>query len=59
MAAQNIFNKADVIYKVTQDVDLGATNLILRPGSIVDYQGGKLLNGSVNITDKSVTIMMR
>lgn len=56
MAAQNIFNKADVIYKVTQDVDLGATNLILRPGSIVDYQGGKLLNGSVNITDKSVTI---
>lgn len=56
MAIQDKFNRANVIYKITKDIDLGATNLVLKPGSIVDYQGGKLLNGSVNITDKSVTI---
>lgn len=56
MAIQDKFNRSNVIYKITKDIDLGATNLVLKPGSIVDYQGGKLLNGSVNITDKSVTI---
>lgn len=45
--AQNKFNKPNVIYKITRDIDLGNGTLIIPSGCTLDFQGGSFSNGTI------------
>lgn len=47
MAIQDKFNKANVIYKITKDIDLGGETLTIPEGCTLDFQGGSFSNGIV------------
>lgn len=47
MAIQDKFNKANTIYKITKDIDLGGANLTIPAGCTLDFQGGSIKNGSI------------
>lgn len=52
MAIQDKFNRANVIYKITKDIDLGGETLTIPEGCTLDFQGGSFSNGTIvgNIT---------
>ena len=45
--AQNKFNKPNVIYKITKDIDLGNGILTIPEGCVLDFQGGSVSNGEL------------
>lgn len=47
MAIQDKFNKPNVIYKITKDIDLEGGTLTIPEGCTLDFQGGSLANGTV------------
>lgn len=47
MAIQDKFNKPNVIYKITKDIDLEGTTLTIPAECTLDFQGGSLNNGVV------------
>lgn len=47
MALQDRFNKANTIYKITKDLDLGGGTLTIPAGCTLDFQGGSFYNGLV------------
>lgn len=47
MAIQDKFNKANTIYKITKDIDLGATTLTIPANCTLDFQGGSFSNGNL------------
>lgn len=47
MAIQDKFNRANVIYKITKDIDLKGETLTIPEGCTLDFQGGSLSNGTV------------
>ncbi|MBR5573728.1 MAG: hypothetical protein IKW35_04455 [Paludibacteraceae bacterium] len=47
MAIQDKFNRANVIYKITKDIDLGGETLTIPEGCTLDFQGGSFSNGSI------------
>lgn len=53
MAIQDKFNKPNVIYKITKDIDLGGETLTIPEGCTLDFQGGSFSNGTIvgNNTD--------
>lgn len=51
MAIQDKFNRSNVIYKITKDIDLGGETLTIPEGCTLDFQGGSFLNGTLNFTD--------
>lgn len=56
MAIQDKFNKPNVIYKITKDIDLDGGTLTIPEGCTLDFQGGLLTNGTIilqNTTLKS------
>lgn len=50
MAIQDKFNRANVIYKITKDIDLGGETLTIPEGCTLDFQGGSLNNGTIVLT---------
>lgn len=46
-AAQNMFNKTDVIYKITKDINLYGKALTIPANCILDFQGGKFIDGYI------------
>lgn len=44
-AQQSKFNKSNVIYKITKDIDLGNAVLTIPAGCTLDFQGGSINNG--------------
>lgn len=52
--AQNKFNKPNVIYKITRDIDLGNGILTIPEGCVLDFQGGKIINGTIILTDTKI-----
>lgn len=44
---QNRFNKPNMIYKITKDIDLGNGILTIPTGCTLDFQGGSFSNGTV------------
>lgn len=47
-AIQNRFNKANVIYKITNDINLNGGTLTIPAGCTLDFQGGSFSNGMLN-----------
>lgn len=47
MAIQDKFNKPNVIYKITKDIDLGGETLTIPEGCTIDFQGGSFSNGTI------------
>jgi hypothetical protein len=45
-AIQNRFNKANVIYKITKDINLNGGTLTIPAGCTLDFQGGTIENGT-------------
>ena len=44
---QNKFNKPNVIYKITKDIDLEGGTLTIPAGCTLDFQGGSITNGTI------------
>lgn len=47
MAIQDKFNKGNVIYKITNDIDLNGATLTLHANCTLDFQGGSFSNGTI------------
>lgn len=47
MAIQDKFNKPNIIYKITQDIDLNGGTLTIPSGCTLDFQGGTISNGTI------------
>lgn len=47
MAIQDKFNKPNVIYKITKDINLEGGTLTIPEGCTLDFQGGSIYNGTV------------
>lgn len=53
-AAQNMFNKTDVIYKITKDINLYGKALTIPANCILDFQGGKFIDGVVSLNASKI-----
>ena len=53
-ATQNKFNKTNVIYKITKDIDLGHGILTIPAGCTLDFQGGSFSNGTIVGSDTGI-----
>lgn len=47
MAIQDKFNKANTIYKITKDINLGGDTLTIPEGCTLDFQGGTIGGGTI------------
>lgn len=58
MAIQDKFNKPNVIYKITKDIDLEGGTLTIPSGCTLDFQGGSFSNGNIvgNVKIKGNTV---
>lgn len=50
----NRFNRQNVIYKITQDIDLQGATLTIPVGCTLDFQGGTFRNGVIIFNNTSV-----
>ena len=46
-AIQDKFDKANVIYKITKDINLNGGTLTIPAGCTLDFQGGSIINGTL------------
>lgn len=53
--AQSKFNKPNVIYKITKDIDLGNGVLTIPVGCTLDFQGGSISNGNIIYQNTTIT----
>lgn len=53
-AIQNRFNKANVIYKITNDINLNGGTLTIPAECTLDFQGGSFVNGTIILNDTKV-----
>lgn len=51
MAIQDKFNKPNVIYKITKDIDLEGSTLTIPAGCTLDFQGGSFSNGTITLSN--------
>lgn len=51
---QSRFNSANKIYKITQDIDLGHGILTIPSRCTLDFQGGRIINGTVQLNNTKV-----
>ena len=51
---QSRFDSASKIYKITQDIDLGHGVLTIPYGCTLDFQGGRIINGTVRLNNTKV-----
>ena len=51
---QNRFNSANRIYKITTDINLGHGVLTIPSSCTLDFQGGRITNGTVQLTNTKV-----
>lgn len=54
MNIQNKFKKTNTIYKITKDMDLEGSTLIIPVGCTLDFQGGSFKNGTINFNNTSI-----
>lgn len=50
-AIRSKFDRANVIYKITKDIDLGHGVLTIPAGCTLDFQGGSISNGTVTLNN--------
>lgn len=51
MNIQNKFKKTNTIYKITKDMDLEGSTLIIPVGCTLDFQGGSFKNGTIVLSN--------
>lgn len=51
-----MINEANTVYEIRYDFDLNGATLTIKSGCILDFKGGKLLNGTINVNKSSVLI---
>lgn len=51
---QNKFNKPNVIYKITKDIDLEGGVITIPEGCTLDFQGGSFANGTIVGTNSDI-----
>lgn len=51
---QDKFNKKNMIYKITKDIDLEGETLVILTGCTIDFQGGKILNGVIELNNTKI-----
>lgn len=49
-----MFDKSNKIYKVTRDIDLEGSTVNIPMDCVLDFQGGKITNGTIQLTDTKV-----
>lgn len=54
MAIQDKFNKPNVIYKITKDIDLEGSTLTIPVGCTLDFQGGSIINGILTLNKTKI-----
>lgn len=54
MAIQDKFNKPNVIYKITKDIDLAGETLTIPEGCTLDFQGGSFSNGTITFNNTKI-----
>ena len=54
MAIQDKFQKENHIYKITLDIDLGGGTLNIPANSTLDFQGGRIMNGTVVLNNTKI-----
>ena len=54
MAIQDKFNKPNVIYKITKDIDLEGGTLTIPAGCTLDFQRGSFVNGTINFNNTGI-----
>lgn len=52
-AIRSKFNRTNVIYKITKDIDLGHGVLTIPGGCTLDFQGGSFVNGKIECTSNT------
>ncbi len=57
MAIQSRFNKANTIYKITKDIDLEGETLTIPANCTLDFQGGNITNGAVQLSNTKILPM--
>lgn len=53
-SVQKNFDKPNVTYKMTKDIDLGNETLNIPLGCTLDFQGGKIINGTIVLADTRI-----
>ena len=53
-AIRSKFDRTNVIYKITRDIDLGGSTLTIPEGCTLDFQGGKIINGTINMHNTKI-----
>lgn len=51
---QSLFTKANQIYKITKDIDLDGGTLTIPEDCTLDFQGGRIINGTVQLNNTKV-----
>lgn len=58
-AIRSKFNRTNVIYKITKDIDLGHGVLTIPEGCTLDFQGGSITNGTIIGNNTSIISGLR
>lgn len=56
-AIRSKFDRTNVIYKITRDIDLGGSTLTIPAGCTLDFQGGYITKGTVQLNNTKILPM--
>ena len=54
MTTAEKFNKENTIYKIVHDIDLEGETLTIPSGCTLDFQGGKIINGTIQLSNTKI-----
>lgn len=51
---QDMINKENTIYEIRYDYDLNGEEIVVPEGCVLDFQGGKIINGSIVLNNTKI-----
>lgn len=51
---QDMINKENTIYEIRYDFDLNGQEITIPEGCVLDFQGGKIINGTINLNNAKI-----
>ena len=54
MNYKTIINKENTIYKIVRTINLNGENFQLPPNCTLDFQGGTIINGTINMNNTKI-----
>ena len=54
MSYKTVINTQGAIYKIVRDIDLGGENFSMPANCTLDFQGGKIINGTLTLNNTKV-----